>query len=33
MQMVIEKFYPNIRSEAKADLSHHDLNELEAILV
>ncbi len=33
MQMVIEKFYPNIRSEAKADLSHQDLNELEAILV
>jgi len=29
---VIEKFYPNLLNEAKADLNHAYLNELEAIL-
>ena len=32
IQIVIEKFYPNIKNEAKADFSHQDLNELEAVL-
>lgn len=33
IQIVIEKFYPNIKNEAKADFSHQDLSELEAVLM
>lgn len=32
IKIAIEKFYPNIKNEAQADLLHQDLNELEAIL-
>jgi hypothetical protein len=32
IKIAIEKFYPNIKSDAQADFSHQDLNELEAIL-
>ncbi len=33
IKIVIEKFYPNLDSDAKADLNHVDLNEIEAVLV
>jgi hypothetical protein len=33
IKTIIEKFYPNIQNDAKADSSHQDLNELEAILI
>ena len=32
IKILIEKFYPNLRKEAQADIEHEDLNELEAIL-
>lgn len=32
IKIVIEKFYPNLRKEAQADIAHEDLNELEAVL-
>ncbi len=33
IKIVIEKFYPNLLNEAKADINNEYLNELEAILV
>lgn len=32
IKIAIEKFYPNLLNEAKADLNHAYLNELEAVL-
>lgn len=32
IKVVIEKFYPDLKKEAQADIHHHDLNELEAVL-
>jgi hypothetical protein len=32
IKIVIEKFYPNLKKEAQADITHQDLNELESVL-
>lgn len=32
IKTAIEKFYPNLENEAKGDIIHKDLNELEAVL-
>lgn len=32
IKIVIEKFYPNLKNEAQADITHDALNELEAVL-
>ena len=32
IKIAIEKFYPNLKKEAQADINHEDLNELEAVL-
>lgn len=33
IKIVIEKFYPDLRNEAKADFSHKELNDIEAVLL
>lgn len=33
IKIIIDKFYPNLKNEALADIEHKDLNELEAVLV
>jgi hypothetical protein len=33
IKTLIEKFYPDLKKDAQADINHSDLNELEALLV
>ncbi len=33
IRILIDRFYPNLKKEAQADINHEELNELEAILV